>query len=440
MFCNLKFKSDKDSSREVFETISSELLDLRKSVGSAVNDCQSTIDDLNQDSGGFLSDHIWYPDNPARKQKAITLFRELKEKYETSEKLIDKNIINIKDLEDIYITTKSWDSYLTKLTPITETSLVLNNTDSNTFNFKFINSIIAINAGAAWKLLNWAKGTKGSFGGSAVVVSLALGFITSIFSGASRKKNFEEMITKATEAIEHVDNLNNELISMDRDARDKFYEISTVLEEGSFVKKGTFTKLFDDKLEITMDNADREEFFAALYNATEEMKIWSNGYSGMLISIKRRKLEVLAAADMAAGDLVYEFLAKELGYDTVLNITDEDEKKYEKEIIYYTANVTKLFVLTYQINIIKNDDDINKEFDEDKKLFLIKEKINEITKLLILSDEEKNYMLIRALLLNNFNPHEIIEIVDLPKAKVEEKIESIQNFDEQVNKSYFEAA
>lgn len=435
MFNNLKFKSEDKSSKEVFETISKELSDLRKDVGSAIVNCDNTINELNSDSGGFLSDNIWYPGNPARKKEAITLFKELKEKYEISENLIDKNIINIKDLEDIFITTKSWDSYLETLTPISETSLLLEKKDSETFDFSFINKIISLNAGGAWKLARWAMGKKGSFGKSSMVVSLAFGFITSIFSGGARKKKFEDMIKDAKEAIRNVESLNKELTSMDKDSRTKFYEISLVLEEGAFVNKGTFTKFFDNKLEVSMDSIHRRDFFEALYNATNEMKIWSNAYNNMLLNMRRRKKDAEEAAFEAAGDLVFQFLAKKLGYDSVLDITEKEEIEYENEIDIYTNEITKLFTITYLISEIKSSAEENKDLDKNQKIDLIKEEITTRTKLLGLDDKDKNYILIRALLLNNFDPHEIIEIVDLPKIIVEEKIDSIQNFDEKVNES-----
>lgn len=435
MFTTLAKNNDEKSSKEVFEEISFDLSELRKNIGSAINKCDNSVKELESDKGGFLSDHVWYPDNPKRKKKAISLFKELKQKYLESERLIDKNLINIKDLEDIYITTKSWDSYLQTLTPISETSLLLETQSSETFNFSFINKVIAVNAGGAWKLINWAMNKKGSFGKSSIVVSLAFGFITSIFTGGARKKKFDEMIKEAEKAIKDVEELNNELSSMDKDSRIKFYEISVVLEEGAFVKKGTFTKFFDEKLNVSMDNIHRKEFFDALYNATNEMKIWSNAYTNMLLNMRRRKRDVLSAAEEAAGDLVFSFLAKELGYDTVLDITEEDEIKYEKEIEKYTSEVTKLFVLTHTISEIKNEVEENENLEDDEKIAKLKEKINERADLLELDEENRNYILIRALLINKFNPNEIIEIVDLPKAVIEDKIENIISFDEEVENS-----
>lgn len=387
------------------ESLSVDLSDLRKDLGTAIINAQKVIDDLKSDSGSFLGDHLWYPDNPKRKAKAIDLFESYIKKCEQAEKLTDQNQRNTTDLLSVLISTQSWGTYLSTLTPVADTSQLLKKPgDSGELDFKVINLVTATSVAGAWKLFNYAKKANSSFSKAYIGATLALGFIQSIFNGKARKDNFEQLIKDGEKSNKSIDELIGSLEEMNKEAHQKFYDISQVIEKAKFAPRGEFTNLFNkETLEISADDERRRAFFSTLERATTEMREWYVRFMDMLTDIEEGDDPKLSAKRAARNTVSYEERISGNEYSPT-------EKEARKTLL------TKVFLLSYELNNMKEDN---------QDLEVITKNVQDIADECGLDGDERDYVLTRALLLNGFNPGEIIEIVDAPEAVTIQKIELV---------------
>ncbi|MFT7901237.1 YtxH domain-containing protein [Tenacibaculum ascidiaceicola] len=382
-----------------------------KSISKAQLETQQLINALNDDSGHWISDHIFRPDNPKRKKEALDSLKTLKSNLEKAEKLsFDAGQVNLPNLRSMANTVKTWPGYFTDLKPVLNTNITIIKPNKEGNIIGTIQFFVGTFVGGSWKLYGWAKNSRHSFIKGYLIGSLITGFIGSIFSAEKRKATFEEIKKNATEANGEVLELIDNLEEINEQVESKFRETNQILEEAKFAKKGSLTSQI--------------KTLEALTQASLIIKDWSASYKAMLKKIEKGRKTPSEYAYDTAEDIVYK-------EEAVLGITFDNENERIDAI-------QKVFYLTYLLDW-KNDGPgyeklkncIESDLPENEKEAQLIEIIQEIGNEVQISEEQTNFILIRALLILGLNPSQIIKITNIIGVLTEkETIDKIEFFKE----------
>jgi len=411
---SLNYQEEPISIESAIAELDSTIMTLKETTSDLLRakaDTEQLIRALNDDSGSWLADHIIRPDNPKRKKEAIASLETLKTN-------LDKSIVlsmkakdeNLPELRMMANTVKTWPQYFIDLEPIINTNLTLAEPIKDMNIIDTIQFIVGVFVGGSWKLFGWAKKAKFSFTKGYLVAYLIAGFIGAIFSAESRKHEFEEIKKNADEANKEIIDLIDNLQEINNQVDLKFTQTNTILEEAEFVRPGTLNSHF--------------QTLNALEKATIIIKDWAASYGVMLVKINRGRNPKTTAFDTAEDIVLKE--------EQVLGVVfmNEDER---------IEVIQKVFYLTYLIDwneggpgYLKLKECIESSGSQEEKLQCITSTINEIGVEVGISEEQTNFVLIRALLILNLDPAEIINIVEaigvLSRIEIEEKIAVFEEF------------
>lgn len=377
-----------------------------------LRDVEKLLNSLENDQGAWLADGLFRPGNKERKSDAIDSLKTLKGIVLDAIKLSEKATnTNLPDLKEMATTVKTWPEYFDDIKSVDYTNDTIHQVDDN----DAINNIfkgINIFAAGNWKVLGKITKRKTSFSASLLVLEGVRIFVGAIFSGEKRKATFEKIKNDADNNIELMNEIVEELNTLNKSIEQKFHETSIILVEAKFAIPGSV--------------GTHGEILERLVQATLVIKDWAANYKVM----RRELSEDIDDIDALTPRQQSKATAKRIIWkeEELLKIKYNDEK----ERIEW---VQKVFYLTYLIDwedgyegpvYMKLKAEIEKEQDEEEKIAGVKLIINETGREVGISENQENFVLIRTFLILGLNPEEIINIVVgigvLTKGEVEEKI------------------